>query len=85
VPGAESADVVARGDAEIGVGQASEIVPVAGAELVGPLPQGLGAVTEFTAGIGNGSKAGEAAKSLIRFLTGPDAAPVFKAKGLQPG
>jgi molybdate transport system substrate-binding protein len=85
VPGAQAADVVARGDAEIGIGQASEIVPVAGAELVGPLPGDLGSVTEFTAGIGTGSKAAEAAKSLIQFLTGPDAAPVFKSKGLQPG
>jgi len=85
VPGAQAADVVAKGDAEIGVGQASEIVPVAGAELVGPLPGELGSVTEFSAGIGAGSKAAEAAKSFIQFLTGPIAAPVFKSKGLQPG
>jgi molybdate transport system substrate-binding protein len=85
VPGAQAADVVAKGEAEIGVAQASEIVPVAGAQLVGPLPGELGSVTEFTAGIGTGSKASEAAKSLILFLTGPAAAPVFKSKGLQPG
>jgi molybdate transport system substrate-binding protein len=85
VPGAQAADVVAKGDAEIGVGQASEIVPVAGAQLVGPLPGELGSVTEFSAGIGAGSKAAEAAKSLILFLTGPAAAAVFKAKGFQPG
>jgi molybdate transport system substrate-binding protein len=85
VPGAQAADVVARGEAEISVGQASEIVPVAGAQLVGPLPGELASVTKFTAGIGAGSKASEAAKSLILFLTGPAAAPVFKSKGLQPG
>jgi molybdate transport system substrate-binding protein len=85
VPGAQAADVVAKGEAEIGIGQASEIVPVSGAQLVGPLPGELGSVTEFTAGIGAGSKASEAAKSLILFLTGPAAAPVFKSKGLQPG
>ena len=85
VPGAQAADVVAKGDAEIGVGQASEIVPVSGVQLVGPLPGELGSVTEFTAGIGAGSKAAEAAKSLILFLTGPAAAAVFKAKGFQPG
>jgi molybdate transport system substrate-binding protein len=84
VPGAQAADVVAKGDAEIGIGQASEIVPVAGAELVGPLPPELGSVTEFTAGIGTGSKAAGAAKSFIQFLTGPIAAPVFKSKGLDP-
>jgi molybdate transport system substrate-binding protein len=85
VPGAQAADVVAKGEAEIGVGQASEIVPVSGAQLVGPLPGELGSVTKFTAGIGTGSKASEAGKSLIQFLRGPDAAPVFKSKGLQPG
>ena len=85
VPGAQAADVVAKGEAEIGVGQASEIVPVAGAQLVGPLPGELASVTKFTAGIGAGSKAPGAAKTLIQFLTGPTAAPVFTSKGLQPG
>jgi molybdate transport system substrate-binding protein len=85
VPGAQSGDVVARGEAEIGVAQASEIVPVAGAQLVGPLPGEFASMTLFTAAIGAGSKAPEAAKSLIQFLTGATAAPVFKAKGFQPG
>ena len=58
---------------------------MSGAQLVGPLPGELGSVTKFTAGIGAGSKASEAGKSLIQFLRGPDAAPVFKSKGLQPG
>ena len=85
VPGAQAADVVAKGEAELGVAQTSEIVPVSGAQLVGPLPGEFGSVTLFTAGIGAGSKAFEAAKSLILFLTSPAAAPVFKSKGLQPG
>ena len=85
VPGAQSADVVAKGDAEIGVAQASEIVPVQGAQLVGPLPGELGSLTQFTAAIGAGSKQTEAAKSLIQFLTGPAAAPLFKSKGFQQG
>ena len=38
VPGAQGAEVVAKGEAELGVAQASEIVPVAGAHLIGPLP-----------------------------------------------
>ena len=55
VPGAQAADVVARGEAEIGVGQASEIVPVSGAQLVGPLPGEFASMTVFTAGIGENS------------------------------
>ena len=85
VPGAQAADVVAKGEAELGVAQASEIVPVAGAQLVGPLPGEYARVTVFSAGIGAGTKAPDAAKSLIQFLTGPTAAPVFKSKGFEPG
>jgi molybdate transport system substrate-binding protein len=85
VSGAQAAELVAKGDAEIGVGQASEIVPVKGAELLGPLPGELASTTLFTAGIGVTTKAADAAKSLIQFLTGPVARPVFTAKGFQPG
>ena len=85
VPGAQAADVVAKGEAEIGVGQASEIVPVAGAQLLGPLPGEFASVTLFAAGIGASSKVPDAAKSLIQFLSGPAAAPMFKSKGFQPG
>jgi hypothetical protein len=41
-------------------------------------------MTVFTAGIGAGSKAPDAAKALIQFLTGSSAAPVFKSKGFEP-
>jgi molybdate transport system substrate-binding protein len=85
MPGAQAPEVVAKGEAELGVGQASEIVPVAGAQLVGPLPGELASTTVFTAAIGAESKSPAAAKALIEFLTGPQAAPKFKAKGFQPG
>jgi molybdate transport system substrate-binding protein len=85
VPGAQAADLVAKGEAELGVGQASEIVPIAGVQLVGPLPGELASVTLFTAAVGAGSGSPEAAKSLIEFLTAPQAAPRFQAKGFQPG
>lgn len=84
VAGAQAADVVAKGEAEIGVGQTSEIVPVAGAEVLGPLPGELNSVTLFAAGIGASTQASDAAKSLVAFLTGPVAKPVFSAKGFQP-
>jgi molybdate transport system substrate-binding protein len=85
VPGAQAAEVVAKGEAELGVAQASEIVPVAGAQVLGPLPGEFASVTLFTAGIGAGSKSTDGAKALIHFLTGPDAAPLLKAKGFEPG
>jgi molybdate transport system substrate-binding protein len=85
VPGAQSGDVVARGEAELGIAQASEIVPVAGAQLVGPLPGELAVMTRFTGGIGAESGSVPAVKALIEFLTGPEAAPSFKAKGFEAG
>lgn len=85
VPGAQASDLVAKGEAELGVGQASEIVPVAGVQLVGPLPGEFASMTRFTGGVGAGSASAEAAKGLIEFLSGPDAAPNFKAKGFEPG
>lgn len=85
VPGAQAAEVVAKGEAELGIGQASEIVPVAGVQLVGPLPGEFASTTVFTAAVGVVSKSPEAAKGLIEFLTGPQATPLFKTKGFQPG
>jgi molybdate transport system substrate-binding protein len=84
VPADESAAVVSKGEAEIGIAQTSEIVPVAGAQLVGPLPGELGLVTVFSAGLGQASKVQEAATSLIRFVTGPASAPVLISKGMEP-
>jgi molybdate transport system substrate-binding protein len=84
VPGAEAAEVVAKGEAAMGVAQASEIIPVKGAQLVGPLPGSFNNVTIFTAGIGAGSKDQAAATALIRFITGPMGARVLKSKGLDP-
>jgi molybdate transport system substrate-binding protein len=85
VPGAQSGDVVAKGEAELGIAQASEIVPVAGAQLIGPLPGELGTMTRFTGGICAESQSVPAAKAVIEFLTSPDAAASFKPKGFEPG
>jgi molybdate transport system substrate-binding protein len=82
VPGAQAGEVVAKGEAELGIAQASEIVPVAGVQLVGALPAELGAVTVFAASFGAGTK--DAPTQLVRFLKGPTAVPVFKSKGLEP-
>ena len=85
VPGPQAAEVVSKGEAEIGIAQSSEIVPVVGAEVLGPLPGEFASTTVFAAGIGATAKSPEVARSLIQFLTGPVARPVFSAKGFQPG
>jgi molybdate transport system substrate-binding protein len=76
--------VVARGEAEIGFQQISELKPIAGIELVGPIPDEVQKITLFSAGIVTGSKEPDAAKALITFLASPAAAPVVSASGLEP-
>ena len=87
IPGAGAAEVVARGEAEVAVSQTIDLIRVAGADYVGPLPLELQNTTDFvfSAGVLTGSKEPDAAKALIKFLSGPDAARVIKAKGMEPG
>jgi molybdate transport system substrate-binding protein len=83
-PERPAADAVAKGEAEIGMTQISEILPYAGAELVGPFPKEIELTTSFAAAVGTNAREAEAAKALIKFITAPSAAKVFKAKGLDP-
>ena len=76
--------VVARGEAEIGFQQISELKPIPGIELVGPLPDELQKITIFSAGIVTGSKDPETARSLISFLSSPSATQAITATGLDP-
>jgi molybdate transport system substrate-binding protein len=86
-PGAEVVDLVASGEAEIAFANTPVIVAKAGVELVGPIPSELYDTRDFAfkIGIGANAKEADAAKSLIRYLLAPDAARVFKAKGVEPG
>jgi molybdate transport system substrate-binding protein len=76
--------VVARGEAELGFQQMSELMPIPGIEIVGLLPPELQKVTVFSAGVVTGSKEPEAAKALIAFLASPAAAAAIKKSGLEP-
>jgi molybdate transport system substrate-binding protein len=83
--GAPAAAFVARGEADIAVQQIPELIAVADAELVGPLPRELEHVTQFSAGLLVSAKEPDAAKALIKFLMTDEAAAVIAAKGLTPG
>jgi molybdate transport system substrate-binding protein len=76
--------LVANGEAEIALGQIQELIPVAGIEVVGPLPGDLQQTTVFSAAVMTGAKEAEAGKTLINFLRTPEAAAVIKAKGMEP-
>src|SRR5688572_7721477 len=76
--------VVARGEAEIGFQQISELLPEPGIEYVGPLPPEVQRVTVFSAGVAASSNNTDAARALIRFLASPEAAGTVEASGLEP-
>ncbi len=76
--------LVANGEAEIAVHHIQELIPVAGIEIVGPLPGDLQVFDVFVAVIMAGAKDAAASKALVNFLRTPEAAAVIKAKGLEP-
>jgi len=84
IPAEPVGAVVARGDAELGFQQISELLPFPGIELVGPLPADAQKVTVFAAGIATGARQPDAGAELIRFLASPAAAPAITRSGLQP-
>jgi molybdate transport system substrate-binding protein len=84
IPAEPVGGVVARGDAEIGFQQISELLPVPGIDIVGQLPPEVQKITVFSAGIASVSKEPEAGKALIRFLASPAAAPVIVKSGMEP-
>ena len=83
-PSGNAANLVVSGEAELAVQQEPEVMAVSGVDMVGPLPADLNNITLYTAGTGTGSQQKEAANALIRFLHTPEAAAVFKARGLTP-
>ena len=85
INGGYVAEHIAKGEAEIGIHQISEILPVKGVTLVGPLPAEIQNYTTYAAGVGGSSKASEPANALIKALSGPAAEQVLKSKGMTPG
>jgi molybdate transport system substrate-binding protein len=76
--------VVARGEAEIGFQQVSELLPIPGIDYIGPIPREIQQVTVFSAGIAANAREPEAARALIRFLASPEAREVLRKSGVEP-
>ncbi|MGB6654655.1 MAG: substrate-binding domain-containing protein, partial [Xanthobacteraceae bacterium] len=79
------AELMASGEAEIGMQQIVAILPVAGAELVGPLPSELQNVIIYAAGVATSAQNGAEAEHCIDFMRGSAAVQLIRAKGMQPG
>ena len=84
IHGGAVAEHIAKGEAELGIHQISEILPVKGIVLVGPLPAEIQNYTVYAAGLGANAKEADAAKALLKALSGPAAAEVLKTKGMEP-
>jgi molybdate transport system substrate-binding protein len=82
VPGGYPAELVAKGEVELVADQISEILPVKGVTLVGPLPKGLQKVTAYSAGLAVGSTSPDTARAFIAFITRPSFKPKFAQAGL---
>ena len=78
-------EVVARGDADIGFQQISELLPVKGIDYLGPLPADIQEITVFAAAVHKAAGPTDAARALLKFMTAPEAVPVIKKAGMEPG
>jgi molybdate transport system substrate-binding protein len=76
--------VVARGEAEIGFQQMSELLPVPGIDHVTPLPPEVQKVSVFSAGVALSTTDPDAAREIVRFLASPEAARAIIESGLEP-
>jgi molybdate transport system substrate-binding protein len=83
--GFQVGEIVARGEADLGFQQVSELLRLKGIDYLGPLPADIQHVTVFSAGLHTSAMAPEAAEALIKFLTGPEADPIVRKNGMDPG
>ena len=83
--GVQIAELMARGDADLGFHQVSELVHAKGIDYLGPLPADIQNITVYSAGLHTAAPAPDAAKALVKFLIAPEAAPMIKKIGMEPG
>ncbi len=82
-PSGRVAELVARGEAEMAIQQIPELLPVIGAQYVGPFPPDLQLYSEFVAGVASASRHRDLAQAFVKALTTPEAAMLFKGAGLE--
>jgi molybdate transport system substrate-binding protein len=79
------AELVASGEAEIGMQQIVAILPIKGAEVVGPLPAELQNVIVYAAGRSIAAQQSGVARAMMTFMASPDVVRLVRAKGMEPG
>jgi molybdate transport system substrate-binding protein len=77
-------ELVAQGDAEIGVTAIATLIATPGIEIVGPIPKEIQSYVSFQGAVSANAVVPDVAGELIRFVTGPNAVPIMKSKGMEP-
>jgi molybdate transport system substrate-binding protein len=83
-PGVAVASLIAKGEAELGFQQMSELMGIDGIEIIGALPHAIQSTTVFQAALGSHARVPHDARAWLAFLTSPDADAVKLRHGMQP-
>ena len=83
--GAPVGELVAKGEAEIGFQQVSELIHFPGIQFIGPLPEALQQTTVFSGGVHAGAREPDAARAFLKFLSSPEHAALLQKHGLDLG
>jgi molybdate transport system substrate-binding protein len=78
-------ELVAQGEAEIGVTAIATLMATRGVDVIGPIPSEIQSYVVFGGAVGAQAVVPDVARELITFVTGPAALPVIRAKGMEPG
>ena len=84
-PGVPVASLIARGDADLGFQQLSELIGQPGIEIVGSLPAEIQAVTVFSAGVSSTSHEREAARAFLAYMASAETRDAKRRYGMEPG
>jgi len=84
IDGLPVAEVVAKGEVEVGLQQINVIVPVEGADYVGPLPKELQETVRFAAAVLAVSKEKELARAFLNYIASADAGPLLRKSAMEP-
>jgi molybdate transport system substrate-binding protein len=83
-PGVPVAALVAKGEADLGFQQLSELIGQPGIEVVGPLPPAIQSVTVFSAGVSAASRDPESARALVAYFASVETNGAKRRHGMEP-
>jgi molybdate transport system substrate-binding protein len=84
INGLPVAEAVAKGEVEIGLQQINVIIPVEGADYIGPLPNELQDTVRFSGGVLTVSKQKDLARAFLNFIASADAGPLLRRSAMEP-